>query len=239
MNISIIENEKPNLAICKMKCDNFLNEKLEKYELTKFLNSHTTNLLIGRPKSGKTSLLYSFFKSNKLLKKTYHNIFVFQPNASRESMSDNIFGSLPKEKVFNELSTENLNNVMNQIKNNNDIDIHNCIIFDDMTAYLKDKETLKQLKEMIFNRRHLHISIFFLVQTYYSVPKEIRKLFNNVIVFKSTKEEINSIFEEIVEQKKEIIPIIIKEVFDKIYNFLFINVETGRLFKNWDEIIIS
>ena len=95
------------------------------------------------------------------------------------------------------------------------------------------------LKEMIFNRRHLYVSIYFLVQTWYSVPKEIRKLFNNAFIFKVSKNEMENIFEEIIEQKKELIPAISKLVYDKPYQFLFINVESQRMFKNWDELILS
>ena len=74
----------------------------------KFLNSHSTNLFIGKPRSGKTSLLYSPFKSKRLLKKCYENIFVFQPTHSRQSMKDKVFDQLDEHKKYNELSYENL-----------------------------------------------------------------------------------------------------------------------------------
>ena len=61
MSIRIIENEKPMLPHCKMLCDTKLHDKLDDYEVTSFLNNHSTTLFIGKPKSGKTSLLYSFF----------------------------------------------------------------------------------------------------------------------------------------------------------------------------------
>ena len=57
MSIKVIEHKKPNLEAPIMICDKPLHKKLEKYELTKFLNFHSTNLLIGKPKSGKPSLL--------------------------------------------------------------------------------------------------------------------------------------------------------------------------------------
>ena len=47
--ITIQKNKKPKLKACEMICDKELNSKLNKYELTKFLNAHTTNLLIGKP----------------------------------------------------------------------------------------------------------------------------------------------------------------------------------------------
>ena len=95
------------------------------------------------------------------------------------------------------------------------------------------------LKELIYNRRHLHCIIFFLVQTWYSVPKDIRKLFSNLFISKTGKSEMESLFDEIVEQHKEIIPKISKIAFDVKYNFLFINTESGRMFRNFDEIIIK
>ena len=238
MSITIKKNIQPKLTICKMNCDDGLHPKLEMYELTKFLNSHTTTLMIGRPRSGKTSLLYAFFKSNKLMKKTFHIIYIFQPKASRESMKDKIFSELPEDQLYEELTYDNLNEVLNIIKIATPEE-HHCIIFDDMTAYLKNKDTLQQLKEMIFNRRHLHLSIFFLVQTWYSVPKEIRKLFNNAFIFKVSKNEMENIFEEIIEQNRNLIPQISKLVFDKPYQFLFLNVESQRMFKNWDEIVLT
>jgi len=63
MSISVKENAKPKLKVCEMVCDTCLHSKLDKYDLTQFLNNHSTTLMIGKQKSGKTSLLYSFLKS--------------------------------------------------------------------------------------------------------------------------------------------------------------------------------
>lgn len=239
MKIEIKKNDCPNLKKCVMNCDCGINDKLNKYELTSFLNQHSTNLFIGRPRSGKTSLLYSLFKSNKILRNCFHTIYIFQPKQSRASMSDKIFDTLPEDQVFEELSFENLNEVLERIKNDADEGFNSCIIFDDMTAYLKNKDTLNLFKELIFNRRHLRTSLYFCVQTWFSVHKDLRRLWSNIFIFKTTKEELNNIFEEVVEQPKELIIKIRKLVYDKPYQYLFINVDTQRLFKNWDEIIIN
>ena len=55
MSITIKHNKKPILPVCEMVCDKKIHPKLDKYELTKFLNCHSTNLLIGKPGSGKTN----------------------------------------------------------------------------------------------------------------------------------------------------------------------------------------
>jgi len=236
--LRIKKNNSPTLKTLEMLCDGGLADKLNTYDLTTFMNTHSTNLFIGRPGSGKTSLLYSFFKSKELFAKVYHNIFLFQPSASRSSMKDKLFDKLPDENKYEELSFENLNDVMTRIKDE-DKEYNNCIIFDDMGAYLKNKETKQLLKELIYNRRHLRTSIFFLVQTYLSIEKDIRKLFSNIFVFKVSKKELETIFEEVVEREKDNILPISRIVYDKPYEYLFINTDTGRLFKKFDEILMD
>lgn len=238
MSITIKKNIRPSLPVCQMLCDGGLDVKLSMYEVTKFMNQHATNLLIGKPRSGKTSMLYSLFKNKKLFAKVFHTIYIFQPSASRGSMKDDIFSQLPADQLFEELTLDNLQSVLERIKSA-PFEENHCIVFDDMTAYLKNKTTLQMLKELIYNRRHLHTSIFFLVQTWYSVPKDIRKLFSNMFLFKMSKSEMECIFDEVIEQDKSLIPKIQKLVYDVPYNYLFINTDSQRLFKNFDEIIID
>jgi len=238
MSITLKKNESPDLATCEMVCDGGLHSKLNNYDLTKFLNSHETNLMIGRPASGKTSLLYSFFKSPKIYRKVFHNIFLFQPSHSRASMKDNIFEKIPEEQTHEELNFDNLNTVMETIKAE-DKKYNNCIIFDDCTASLKNADVKKLLKELIFNRRHLRTTIIFLVQTWYSIEKDIRKLFSNIFCFRVAKQELQSIFDEVVESKAKYMNEISKMVFDKPYKYLFINVNSQRLFDGFDELLFE
>lgn len=236
---SIKKNEKPSdLPQCEFLCDKGLHPKLDKYEVTKFINSHSTNLFLGKPKSGKTSLLYSFFKSKQILKKVFTKVYIFQPSNSRQSMSDKLFDNLPADQLYEELNFENLSEVMDKCRATDNTE-SNCIIFDDMGAYLKDSEILKLMKEMIMNRRHLHISVYMLSQTFKSVPKEIRKLFSNIFLFKVSKHELNDVFLELIEHEKQDVLEISRLVFDKPFEYLFINTDSQRLFKGFDEIIFN
>jgi ABC-type dipeptide/oligopeptide/nickel transport system ATPase component len=216
-----------------MLCDKQLHPKLDNYELTKFLNKHSTNLIVGKPGSGKTSMIYSFMKSKKLLAKVYDKIYLFQPEQSRASMKDKLFDQLPEDQKFDELNVENLE----YIKDNLDEDENIAILFDDQGAYLKNKDIKKTLKEFIMNRRHYHISIYFLVQTWYSIEKDIRKLFSNLFIFKCSRHEMLNITSEMIEQHNDKINEIVKIVYDKPHNFLFINVDSQRMFKCFDELI--
>ena len=231
--ITLKHYKKPSLPVCEMICDKKIHTKLDKYELTKFLNCHSTNLLIGKPGSGKTNLIYQIMKS--ITNKCYDKIFLFQPEKSRTSMKDKLFDQLPEDQKYEELTFENLE----YVNDNLDDEGNNCIIFDDMGAYLKNNDIKKLLKEIVMNRRHKHVSIYFLCQTYFSIERDIRKLFSNLFIFKVSKQELNTIYDELIEHKKEYIDEIIKIIYDTKYNFMFINTDSQRIFKNWDELIIE
>jgi hypothetical protein len=233
--IRIVENDAPNLPHCKMICDTKLHDKLDDYEVTSFLNNHSTTLFIGKPKSGKTSLLYSFFKSKKLMNKVFDRIFIMQPSASRASMKDQLFNKLPEDQIYEELNLQNLTEIESKLTP----DGNNVLLIDDMSAYLKDKNNLKKLKQLVFNRRHLHLSIFFLVQTWFSVPKEIRKLFSNIFVFKVSKNEMSVIWDEVIEHSTDLVLPIVKLVYDQPYQWLFINTDSQRMFKCFDELVFD
>ena len=83
------------------------------------------------------------------------------------------------------------------------------------------------------------MSIIFLVQSWLSVPKDIRKLFTNIFVFKVSKNEMEQIFDEVVELPKQYILPLMKLTYDKPHQYLFINTDSQRLFKGFDEILIE
>jgi hypothetical protein len=149
-------------------------------------------------------------------------------------MKDKMFDKLPDDQKFNELSIENLMTVEDNLSEHN-----NVILVDDMTAYLRDSSIKKKLKELVFNRRHKHLSIIFLVQSYMSIDPDIRKLFSNIFVFKCSRKEMEKIFEESVELDKDYVLPIMRAVFDRPFQYLFINTDSQRLFKGFDEILLE
>ena len=235
--MNIIKLAQPKITPPSMSCDKKLHPKLDRYEMTSYLNQHSTNLLIGKPRSGKSSLMWAMLADKKLLNRVYHNIFLFQPSHSRASIKNDIFKKHDADKMFDELTYDNLEEVINRIKATPPEE-NNVIIFDDMASYLKNKETLKLFKELIFNRRHLHTSIYFLNQTFYSVPKELRRLFSNMFIFKVSKDEMKNIFDENVEDEyvKNLMPEISKVVYAKPFSYLFINTDNQKFYKQFDRI---
>ena len=80
---------------------------------------------------------------------------------------------------------------------------------------------------------------FILLQNYFSLDKSLRELTNNLIMFKLNKSQTEKIFNESIESAKEKFNDIRDIVFDKPFSFMFINVPSQRIFKEWDEIIYN
>ena len=69
------------------------------------------------------------------------------------------------------------------------------IIFDDMISYFKsDKKAQQVLKELFIRYRKRNISLCFLAQSYFSVPKDVRLNCTHYIMFKlNNKRELQNI----------------------------------------------
>ena len=232
-------NEKPKLTKIKFSCDDPLHKKLDNYELTKdFLNNFNTTALIGTQGSGKTSLTVNLVK--QLYKKCFHYIYVFMPQTSRNSLDNNIFDKhLPEEQIYDELTIANINELYEKIKENSENGYKSLVIYDDVQKSLKDYQILKNLKSIIANQRHLKVVNLILLQNWFALDKSLRELINNVILFKLNKSQNEKIFNEIIETHKDKFDNIRKLVFNKPYTWLFINMKSQRMFKEWDEIIFD
>lgn len=224
-----------------MTCDKPLNEKLKKYDMYDVaFNKHATTLICGLPGQGKSSLLYSFFKSKDCLRKCFDKIFYICPASSMSSMADNIFLNLPDEQIYNELDGEVLDEIIDKIENREEKDDKSCIIIDDMGSELKNNEVQKRLKKISMNRRHMNIyQTFILTQTWKSTPPEVRRMATNIILFKVNPNDMASIFEEMLPQYKDKAYAIQKIVYTKPHDYLLINTREGRLFKKFDELLIK
>jgi hypothetical protein len=108
-----------------------------------------------------------------------------------------------------------------------------------MASYLKNAETLKQLRELMMNKRHLHTSVIFLSQSWKLVDKTMRKLFDNFFIFKVSKEELLTIADEVIEVPKETLLKISKMVYTEPYKYIFYNSISNRIFNGFDEFILG
>ena len=239
--ISIKKNKGINLKVPEFTCDGNLAEHLNKYDMLKNFNGYYFSGFIGRPGSGKTSLLISMLtgrKKDKVFKKVFNNVILVMPSTSRNSMKNNIFKKHTDDKMFDELDGTTINTIHAKLLSSSEENESTLLILDDVGAMLKRNETHETYRKIIYNERHLKCAIIILLQSYMSIPKEIRKLFNNVVMFKPPKTEFINLFEELFETKKDLALDIMNFTYDKPHDWLLLNVPSQRMFKGFDEIIL-
>ena len=241
--ISIVKNPEIPLDIPRFLCDdNAVGDHLNNHPLTKHLNCYGFLCIIGRPGQGKTSLAVSLItqKKQKIYKKTHHHILILMPQNSINSLKSNPFKQLPEENFFEELNDSSITSIYDRINDYSAKDEKTLLFIDDMTSDLKrSKRVIDTLKKLIFNRRHLKLNLIITSQSYVNIPLDIRKNITNCILFKPSKKEMEILFHELVEAKKDIFLDIMKAVYDDKHNFLFIHVPSQTIFKNFDSLVVN
>lgn len=199
-------------------------------------------MLIGSAGSGKTSFLVSLLTQKKpaIYRRVFENIYVVAPAHSLASIKSNIFRNHSPDKIFNELSVSTLQTIKTNVMKEASDGYNSLLIIDDMTVYLKDKENEKLLKDLIYNRRHYHLSIILCVQSYTATPLTLRKTISHGVLFKpKNKREFESVFEEVLFQPKHIIDEVSKHVYKKAHDFLYFDVNNGELYRNFNKLDIQ
>ena len=158
-------------------------------------------LIIGPSGSGKTNYLLNLIqKDNNIIDKIYmYAKDLEEPKRRREKRRN-------KKK---EAGTKNVNdptafiecsNAMDDILEN--IEDYNknrkrkiLTIFDNMISHvMSDKKAQRVLKDLFIRCRRLNISLFFLTQSFFSVPKDVRLSCTHHIIFKlNNKSELQNI----------------------------------------------
>ena len=241
--IKIIKNPNVKINIPKFLCDtNSVGEHLLDHPLTALLNVYGFLCVIGRPGSGKTSLTISLItqKNPKIYRKTHHHVIILMPENSISSLKNNPFKVLADENIYHELNDTSIDSIYNKIDGYSKDDEKTLLFIDDMTSDLKkSKFIIDTFKKLVYNRRHLKLNIIITAQSFVNLPLDIRKNIQNLIMFKPPKKELEVVFNELFESKKNMFMDIMRLVFDDKHNFLFLNVPSQRMFKNFDELIIN
>jgi len=235
-------NKQLPLHIPEFTCDdNPIGEHLNKYDMLSHLNKFSFDGIIGRPGSGKTSLLCAFLKGRgkeKIYRKSFDKILLVMPSSSRNSMKQNVFKKLPEDQMYDELDLGSMTDIYKRLLASTAEKEKTLLILDDVGASLKNAEIQTLFRKVIYNRRHLKVKIIVLLQSFLSCAKEIRKLFTNIFCYKPSKVEFENLADEIFEMKKDKANRLMNFCFDVPHQFLMINVESQRMYKGFDEILL-
>jgi hypothetical protein len=222
----------------RMLCDEPLGEIP-----TPLPNKHFFMGVIGSAGSGKSSFMVSLLSQkgkDKIYRKVFENVFIVAPSHSLASLKSNVFRNHPEDKIYNELNPETLADIKEKTLADADEGFNSLVIFDDQTVHLKSKENERLLRDLIYNRRHYHLSIMILAQSYSQIPLTIRKTLSHFAVFKPrNKKELISIFDEIIFRSKEEADAIMRYTFQDKHDFMFGVTESGELYRTFNKLIVT
>lgn len=194
--------------------------------------------------SGKSSMLLSFFRTKRLYRNKFDNIYYVCPMSSFLSVVKHPFQE--HDKVYHDLTPDLLTEIytrLNEIKEENDKDgeqEYSCLFIDDMADALKDKHIQRALNRILIKARHLKVMIIICVQAWKYFPLQLRRQITNVSVFKpKNKDEWESICKEILMLKKENWEFFHDYIFDEPYTHLDIDTKTGQMYKNFNMLEIK
>ena len=114
---------------------------------------------------------------------------------------------------------------------------YSCIIIDDMADSLKNNDIQKQLNKMIIKARHIMCSFIIPIQSYYYMPKILRKQLTYITIFKPKNvEEWNSIGKELLNLNKDDSLKLFDYIFDEPYTHLDIDLVNNKCYKNFNQL---
>ena len=204
-------------------------------------------LIIGKPGSGKTTLILSLIcKKGKAFNRKFDRVYLWSP--SLITMKDDPFELIPEDQKFDEANLENLSEVLAEIKDSGEKVL---FIFDDVIADLRGKgrgavENL--LQKIFFNRRHLagaggSLSIIATSQAYNKIDTKLRKTASQIICYRNFhKKETESLFDEVILIPKKEYTDTLRYIFNKKHDFLYIDTTQPpdkMLHKNFNQLSIK
>ena len=124
----------------------------------------------------------------------------------------------------------------NKTKSDDEDEIeYNCIIIDDFADTLKDKDIERVLNMMIIKARHLRCGFIFTLQSYFYMPKILRKQITYITIFKPKNiEEWNTVSHELLNLKKDDALLVYDYIYNKDYNHLDIDTVQNLIYKNFN-----
>ena len=238
MHIEVLE--KPNLKRVKMNVDDIIDEKIMKYPMSADLFSRTSfNVILGKMGQGKTSLITNFVKT--IFKKCFEHMIVFITTGSRKSIENDIYGKhLPDADLYDALTADNLDEVIEKIEESADNGENTLLIIDDFQSALKDPDVLARLQKIVTRMRHMRTTIFILQQNFQKMAKFLRELVTNVITFNVGKSQLDKLFEETVQLDKNKFQALIDLAFQERNDWIAINVNGNRnVYRMFDRIVLE
>jgi DNA replication protein DnaC len=233
---------KPIMKPVLMTCDSAIDKKLEDHEAVKVCFSrYSFTIIAGKMGSGKTSTTLSLLRD--VFSQCFHNIFIIIPENSLHSIPEKDNHFLPKENeckyIYHEYNAETLQEILDQLQDESADGYSSLLVIDDMGSKFKQDKTAENLlNNIIIRMRHLKTSIILLTQNIYQNPKKWREVCTNLICFDLGKSQMEKIFNEFFDYKKDQFDEIMK-LYKNPWDYLLLNLKHKRLFFDYNEILFD
>ena len=237
------ENNDINISKFNFSCDD------EDLTIPDPLPKKSFSLLItGRPGSGKTNLLLNLItKRGKCFNRKFDKVYIFSPSLATIK-DDDPFELIPDDQKFENVTLENIEKFLSDIKDSGEKVL---LILDDVIAEVRGKGNAvveNLLQKIFFNRRHLcgaggSCSVIATSQTYNKIDPKLRKSASHYMFYENrNKKEITSVFDEIILMPFKEFMDVFKYVYDKKYNFMYIDTTKGQddmMYKIFNKLTID
>lgn len=201
-------------------------------DLNAILQPSFITLIIGKPGSGKSHLLYELILNTQMYYKKFDRVLFCAPTLIHDDLL------MDKGNWRPGLDLEWLNKKLSKIKPKKNV----LVVLDDVIGEIKVKENDALMMKLFFNRRHLieggTVSFFITTQKYIVCPTRIRSCLTSLMIFKVQINDWKVIRDECVFTDDPAKITYTLKILNKPYNFLYVRLDTGDIYEKFEIKIV-
>lgn len=194
--------------------------------------------IIGKKRTGKTSLWLSLLSHKEFYKHYYHNIFLISPSSTDPKLEPLINELTKEDKYFKDLTEHNIEKILDIISHEQQAkkakekklgkklpELYNLLILDDVVSDLS-KSFKNKISKLFLNQRWYNLTTILISQCYPLIPLGIRKNFDIMHIFPMSNKKEKEAIQNDYDIPDEIFDIAFEE--DSDHPFLTVNVAGNK-----------
>ena len=155
--------------------------------------------IVGKKRTGKTSLYLNMLSHKDIYNNYFHNIFMISPSATSDHKLKTLVDEIQSEDNFYSALTEgNIHDILKKIEVEQEMikskriklkkgqKIFNLLILDDVITDIPRTMKRNLISQLFYNQRHYNLTIILISQSYRNIPPNIRKQIDILHFFPAT-----------------------------------------------------
>ena len=202
-----------------------------------FLQTCPFYILLGPPKSGKTTVIQTLITHEMLYLKKFNHILFISPSS---------FGNLELELEKNWYPSINLEWIYKkfaEISSVGEKKSQVLLIFDDCVSEMRTLEGKPDFTKLFYNRRHITpnvcLSIFLTSQYWTKIPSAIRAMCSGTFIFSINQSEWTKMVKELpLGENSSTLKTAIQSLQTKPHSFIHLNFNNNKKYLNFESELI-